>query len=258
MRIAGKTRSKRPQLPWGWREHRSGRPRSKDRHRPQLCAKPPHRPPAAQRASAPSLPARRAFCVLFARLRRQCGPASRAGGGRSAHLAGVRSTRTRPSSQAERSDGCPEQSQRAAAMRSCFLTRTGHTRESRRSTGQIGPDTPFWPTNSVGGSSPGCACPGSEDDSFICQGTSMSAGQETKMSSNERECARLHQLLGSFRSSSRGPPEQTNSPAAAGRLLRAPSGALDSGAAPPSARCSVAHPNHRSFQRPSGWDCCCV
>eukprot|EP01046_Picozoa_sp_COSAG06_P086420 COSAG06_NODE_33019_length_496_cov_2.390428_1_plen_82_part_01 len=55
-RIAGKTRSKRPQLPWGWREHRSGRPRSKDRHRPQLCAKPPHRPPAAQRASAPSLP----------------------------------------------------------------------------------------------------------------------------------------------------------------------------------------------------------
>ena len=51
-RIADSTRAKRPQLPCWCREHRSGRPRSKDRRRPQLCAKPPPHRLAAQRPSA--------------------------------------------------------------------------------------------------------------------------------------------------------------------------------------------------------------
>jgi hypothetical protein len=79
--------------------------------------------------SRPSAPRRR-HCrppasplLVSARLRGQCWPASRAAGGRPALLAGARSTRTRVSSQAARSDGCPEQSQRAAPMRSCFSTR---------------------------------------------------------------------------------------------------------------------------------------
>ena len=115
------TRSKRPQLPCWCREHRSERPRSEVRHHPQLCAKPPHRPLAAQRASASALPARCADRELLARLRGQCWPASLAGSGRSAHLASVRSTRTWRSSQAERSGRCPENTQRAAPLRSYFL-----------------------------------------------------------------------------------------------------------------------------------------
>jgi hypothetical protein len=56
---------KRPQRPWGCRQHRSERPRSKDRRRPQHCAKPRHRPLAAQRASASSLPATAHFLLGF-------------------------------------------------------------------------------------------------------------------------------------------------------------------------------------------------
>jgi hypothetical protein len=49
------------QLPCWWRHHRSERPRSKDQHHLQLCAKPPLHPMAARRASAPSLPASGTF-----------------------------------------------------------------------------------------------------------------------------------------------------------------------------------------------------
>ena len=84
---------RRPQLPCWCRAHGSERPVSKDRHRPQLCAKPPHRRLAAQRASASSLPASGALLLGNYRLRGQCWPASLAADGSSAHLAGVRRSR---------------------------------------------------------------------------------------------------------------------------------------------------------------------
>ena len=61
----------------------------------------------------------------LARLRGQCWPAFLAGGGRSEHLAGARSARSKPSSRTERSGRCREKIQRAAPMRSCFLRPTG-------------------------------------------------------------------------------------------------------------------------------------
>jgi hypothetical protein len=67
---------------------------------------------------------RRGYCSPEA-LRGQLGPATLAGGGRSWHLAGVRSTRAWPSSQAERSGRCPGQSQRATPMCSWFSSSAG-------------------------------------------------------------------------------------------------------------------------------------
>ena len=81
---------RRPQLPCWCHAHGSERPVSKDRHRPQLCAKPPHRWLAAQRASASSLPASATLLLGNDCLCGQCWPASLAVGGSSAHLAGVR------------------------------------------------------------------------------------------------------------------------------------------------------------------------
>ena len=124
--IAARTRAKRPQLRWTCREHRSERPRSKEQHRLQLCAKPPRRPIAAQRASESSLPASGAKAAHFQALAEQCWPASFAVGGSSAHLAGARSTRSWLSSQANRSGGVPEQSRHAAPAGSCFLDERGH------------------------------------------------------------------------------------------------------------------------------------
>eukprot|EP01046_Picozoa_sp_COSAG06_P030054 COSAG06_NODE_2834_length_6204_cov_12.577396_1_plen_184_part_00 len=102
------------------------RPRSEEQRRLQLCAKPPRRPIAAQRASASSLPASGAKAAHCQALAEQCWPASFAAGGRSAHLAGARSTRSWLSSQANRSGGVPEQSRHAAPAGSCFLDERGH------------------------------------------------------------------------------------------------------------------------------------
>ena len=126
---------------------RSGRARSKHRRRPQLCAKPPHRPLPAQRASVPSLPATSASRWCLAGSPRPGWPDALAGGGTSAHLADVRSTREWSSSQAERSGRCTEQSQRVAPMRSSFWTPTDSPTGSRRHTAQTNPAAPFWPSD---------------------------------------------------------------------------------------------------------------
>ena len=87
-RIADESTKLRSQLPCWCRAHRSERPRSRNRRRPQLCAKPPHRRRAAQRASASSLPATGALLKrLAAPLRDQCWPAPLAEGAMSALLA---------------------------------------------------------------------------------------------------------------------------------------------------------------------------
>jgi hypothetical protein len=80
----------RPQLPCWCREHRSGRARSKDRSRPQLCAKPRLCRLTARRASASSLPTGGAFPLSLGRLPRPVMPHALAAGGMPAHLAGVR------------------------------------------------------------------------------------------------------------------------------------------------------------------------
>ena len=83
-----------PPLPWGWRQHRSERPRSKDRLDPRLCAEPPHRPLAAQRASMAALPARAAIGHAEARSRGLLSPAALAWWLTSTRLPDARSTRT--------------------------------------------------------------------------------------------------------------------------------------------------------------------
>jgi hypothetical protein len=89
-----KTQKNRPQLPSLSSEHGSGRPRSKDRHRPQLCAKPRHHGLAAQRAAPSSLPTSGSHLNVLARSPQSRWPDSLAGVGTSAHLDGLRSTRS--------------------------------------------------------------------------------------------------------------------------------------------------------------------
>jgi hypothetical protein len=115
------THETEPQLPRCCRQHRSGRPRSRDQRHPQLCAKPPHRRPAARRPSASSLPTSAVIRALLARSPAPGWPDALAGGGRSAHPEDRRSTQTSLPRQAERPGRCPEQSPCAAPVRSCFF-----------------------------------------------------------------------------------------------------------------------------------------
>ena len=111
----------RPQLPCWCREHGSERARSKLQHHPQLCAKPPHRRLTARPPAASSLPTGGAPFRPLARSPRPVWPHSLAHGGRSAHLAGLRSTQSPLPSQPDPSGRHPEQSQRAAPSHSCFF-----------------------------------------------------------------------------------------------------------------------------------------
>jgi hypothetical protein len=121
-------------------------------------------------------------------LREHCSQAALAAGGRSAHLAGARRSRVWPSIQAEPSGRCPEQSQRAAPMCSCFFDRLPRG-DSTRGTAQNTPDAPFWPPNGVSGSVTGRTNHGGDSRSFIFRATALKVGWEAKMRSNEPGCA---------------------------------------------------------------------